>query len=257
MQPLSQLAFWSIAVLASSPGASQDKPVQVIGWVADDRRKPVAGVEVIINRREVRTTTDAAGLFTITIGKADSTIAFRKIGYRPALLSIRPLPPAGDTIEVAMTPSPVQLPELIATAPAAKPLRYAGTAKYDEVFLRKKLGLGSFLMREDLERKFVMSTPELLQGLPGVRVLVGAPGARGQNDVRVVRCPEPRGIGVFIDGTRLIPKADDEAPIIDMLSRVNPAEIEMIEVYRGPGEIPGVYHWDGCAVIAIWTKWNK
>lgn len=49
----------------------------------------------------------------------------------------------------------------------------------------------------------------------------------------------------------------DEEPPVEMLSRVNPSDIEMIEVYRGASEIPRVFHWDGCAVIAIWTRRNK
>jgi hypothetical protein len=48
----------------------------------------------------------------------------------------------------------------------------------------------------------------------------------------------------------------DEEPAVEMLSRINPSDIEMIEVYRGASEIPGVFHWNGCAVIAVWTRWN-
>jgi predicted CoA-binding protein len=48
-----------------------------------------------------------------------------------------------------------------------------------------------------------------------------------------------------------------EEPVIETLSRINPSDIEMIEVFRGPSEIPGIYHWNGCAVIAIWTRWNE
>jgi hypothetical protein len=68
---------------------------------------------------------------------------------------------------------------------------------------------------------------------------------------------------VFIDGVRQLPPKlelasglTEDEPVIDMLSRISPSDIEMIEVYRGAGEIPGVFHWDGCAVIAIWTRWN-
>jgi len=87
-------------------------------------------------------------------------------------------------------------------------------------------------------------------------------------------------VQVFIDGFRQMPggggraasgtslrgsgaasaaRAQDpgEDPVVEMLSRVNPSDIEMIEVYRGLSEIPGVFHWDGCAVIAVWTRWNR
>jgi len=76
-------------------------------------------------------------------------------------------------------------------------------------------------------------------------------------------------VSVFVDGVRevaasLSPSAASgpapafsEEPEIEILSRINPADIEMIEVFRGASEIPAVFHWNGCAVIAIWTRWNK
>ena len=39
-----------------------------------------------------------------------------------------------DTVLVMLVQSPVDLPDLIVTAVADKPLRYAGTTKYDDFF---------------------------------------------------------------------------------------------------------------------------
>ena len=41
-----------------------------------------------------------------------------------------------------------------------------------------------------------------------------------------------------------------------MLSRISARGIEMMEVFRGPGQIPAAFHWDGCAAIVIWTRDN-
>jgi hypothetical protein len=46
----------------------------------------------------------------------------------------------------------------------------------------------------------------------------------------------------------------DMEPEVETLERINPAAIEMIEVFRGASEIPPEFHWNGCAVIAIWTR---
>jgi len=135
-----------------------------------------------------------------------------------------------DTILVELLRSPVELPEVIASASPTKPLRYAGTTKYDEVFLRQKVGLGTLIPRSAIEGRLGASTYELLQGIPAAAVL-GRPPYRGLSF--------------------------DEEPVVEMLSRVNPSDIEMIEVFRGPSEIPGVFHWNGCAAIAVWTRWNK
>jgi len=249
--------------------------VRLVGRVFDETRRPVERVEVIINRRDVRAVTDAAGRFTLVVSSADSTVGFRRIGYHPMLLTLQPLPAPRDTILVELLRSPVELPEVIASASPTKPLRYAGTTKYDEVFLRQKVGLGTLIPRSAIEGRLGASTYELLQGIPGVRTWNGPP-----KRIRFARCQDPAGVTVFIDGVRQVPAATssspadaaaaavlgrppyrglsfDEEPVVEMLSRVNPSDIEMIEVFRGPSEIPGVFHWNGCAAIAVWTRWNK
>ena len=253
---------------------AQDQPrssVPLVGRAIDQTRRPVEGVEVIVNRREVRARTDSDGIFNLDVSPGDSTVGFRRIGYRPMLLTIYPLPPLGDTILVKLVNSPVSLPEVIVSAPPSKPLRYAGTTKYDDVFLRRRIGLGILITREDIYNRFGAASYELLQGTPGVRVWNGPP-----KRIRFVRCQEPGGLAVFIDGVRQVPASSDnpsagvfgiprrsgstsreDEPEIEILSRIDPSDIEMIEVYRGPSEIPGVFHWNGCAVVAIWTRWNR
>ncbi len=223
------------------------------GRVYDEARRPIAGVEVILNRKEVRAVTNGAGLFSLPLAPLDSTIGFRRIGYRPMLLVLHPLPPAGDTILVQLLTSQVELPELIVSAPPSKPLRYAGTTKYDDVFLRQKVGLGTLLTREAITLRFGVSTAQLMEGIPGVHYFDGPP-----KRLRFARCPEPGGVTVYIDGFRQVARAGfEESPEVATLSRIHPSEIEMIEVFRGASEIPGVFHWDGCAVVAVWTRWNR
>ena len=249
---------------AQTPARHQ---VHVVGRIFDDTRRSVEGVEVVVNGGEVRGRTDSTGIFNLDVFPNDSTVGFRRIGYRPLLLSIRPLPPSGDTILVRLVASPVSLAEVMVSGAPTKPLRYAGTTKYDEVFLRRRIGLGILITREDIEARVVFATHELLQGAPGVRVWNGPP-----KRIRFVRCQDPGGISIFVDGVRLIPNAGsgdrtppefagsssrEDEPEIEVLSRINPSDVEMIEVYRGVSEIPGVFHWNGCAVVAIWTRWNR
>ncbi|MBI2404052.1 MAG: carboxypeptidase-like regulatory domain-containing protein [Gemmatimonadetes bacterium] len=261
--------------------AQPHQQVRLVGRVFDETQRLVEGVQVIVNRREVRAITDADGIFRLDVSPSDSTVGFRRIGYRPMLLTIRPLPTPRDTILVQLITSPVDLPEVIVSGQPTKPLRYAGTMKYDDVFLRQRVGLGTLITREAIDRRFGVATHEVLQGIPGIWIWNGPP-----KRIRFARCGDPRGVSVFIDGVRQVPAFSetapatvsgrggsgvidprqvaprsfnpaDEEPLVEMLSRVNPSDVEMIEVYRGPSEIPGVYHWDGCAVIAVWTRWNK
>lgn len=238
-------------------------PTHLVGRVIDEHRSPVEGVEVIFNRREVRARTDSAGFFTLEVGRSDSTIAFRRIGYQPLLATVHPLPPPGDTVLVRLVTSPVTLPEVVISASPSKPLRYAGTTKYDDVFLRRRIGLGTLITREEIDQRVVLATHELLEGVSGVRIWNGPP-----KRIRFTRCGEPGGIAIFLDGMRQItaaPSPDrgprtftvEDEPDIEILSRINPSDMEMIEVYSGASEIPAVFHWNGCAVIAIWTRWNN
>ncbi len=261
-------------ILALVPGGStglsgqSPQESQVVGRVYDQLRRPIAGVEVLIDRREVRATTNGSGVFTISVTARDSTVAFRRIGYRPMLVALHPMPPTNDTILVELVESPAQLPEIITSAPPSKPLRYAGTTKYDDVFLRQRVGFGTLISREMVDNRLGGSTADLLQGIPGVRVSNGPP-----KRLHFARCQDPGGIAVFIDGVLLVPRSQgpgttqtfgavsrpsqEETPEVEMLSRVHPRDVEMIEVYRGVGEIPGAYHWNGCAVVAVWTRWNR
>ncbi len=276
MQPrlpiLTMLAAAAAAVPDAAPAQGPAPDIVLVGRTHDQWRRPVPMVEVILNRRAVVATTDAEGRFTLRISPGDSTLGFRRIGYRPMLLSLHPLPPPRDTVLVELIASEVALPEIIVSAPPSKPLRYAGTTKYDEVFLRRRLGLGTLLTRETLDRRFGATTAEMLQEVPGVRVWNGPP-----RQLRFPRCPEPGGVAVFVDGVRQVPAqtirpegsavssrrraaarpALNESPEIEILDRVHPSDIEMIEVYRGAGQIPGAFHWDGCAVVAIWLRWNR
>ncbi len=239
--------------------------VRLVGRVLDESHRPVEGVEVLVNRQVVRVLTDSAGIFQLDVSPRDSTVGFRRIGYRPMLFTIDPLPPPGDTILVELVNSPISLPEVIISARPSKPLRYAGTTKYDEVFLRNKVGLGTLISRDAIDTRFGFDTHELLRGIAGIRIWNGPP-----KRIRFARCQQPGGVSVFIDGMRQIPTTRSESaaesgpvasvadePEIELLSRVDVRDIEMIEVFRGAGEIPGVFHWNGCAVIAIWTKWNR
>ncbi len=137
------VTIWTVLGLASSgvtttswAQARPRQPVHLVGRVFDETRRTVDGVEVIVNRPEVRARTDSAGIFNFDAVPDDCTVGFRRIGYRPMVLTIDPLPPLGDTILVQLVTSPVSLPEVIVSAPPSKPLRYAGTTKYDDVFLR-------------------------------------------------------------------------------------------------------------------------
>ena len=102
----------SLAPLAPIAGLSGLQQGHLVGRVVDQSRRPLDAVEVVINRREVRAVTGTSGVFTLEVTPVDRTIAFRRIGYRPSVFSINPLPNSADTLLVQLEPSALQLAEI-------------------------------------------------------------------------------------------------------------------------------------------------
>ncbi len=142
------------------------------------------------------------------------------------------------------------LPDVTVTVKSAKPIEYANTAKYDEFFRRKQVGLGRYLSRRDIDRKAASQTVSLILGLPGVRVMLGVPGV-SPTHVWFRGCTQ---VSVWVDGWMLSPQARTPAELGELLDRIHPLVIEMIEVYDSPAVMQAEFLGDSCAAIAIWTR---
>ncbi|HEV8150318.1 MAG TPA: Plug domain-containing protein [Gemmatimonadales bacterium] len=180
----------------------------------------------------------------------------RRIGYRAQYLTATLA--AGDHKEVtiALTPGVYELPEVAVTARLAKPIEYAWTTKYDEFFRRKLVGLGRYISRQDIDKKAAAHTVELLLGVPGVRVYLGMPGV-SPDRVKFNGCAGQLSVpqvSVWIDGWELHPTASSPEEVAELLERVNPLTIEMMEVYTGPARMQAEFRGNTCATIAIWTR---
>jgi hypothetical protein len=147
------------------------------------------------------------------------------------------------------------------TARYAKPAAYAGTAKFDGFFRRQRLGVGTYISREQIERSNAFHTIEILRGIPGVRADIH-PVITDQA-VSFARCGQrdpDYNVTVWIDGQRIYPEGGSVASpkaVAEMIARISPTGIEMMEIYRGASQIPAEYHTDGCAAVVIWTRHNR
>jgi hypothetical protein len=56
-------------------------------------------------------------------------------------------------------------------------------------------------------------------------------------------------IRVFINGM--------DVGTAEQLNDINPAEIEAMEIYKGPGELPVEARGKGCAAVFVWTRVSK
>jgi hypothetical protein len=257
------------------PGALQAQPdsvrAVVEGRVTDPRGNPISQVELIWQTDKRSVLSRADGSFSLSVPvRGETVVLVRRIGYNAQALRVD-LSRGMWRGDIVMQPGSYVLPDVVLNARAAKPAAYAGTSKYDGFFQRQRLGLGTFITREQIEKLNAASTLEILRGIPGIAVDVGNPGYPGSADIHIARCQSNSGyrrVGkttVWIDGHMLLETQSSDTgehgpealKLAELLSRIAPGNIELVEVYRGVSEIPGEFHYDGCAAIVIWTRYNR
>lgn len=231
------------------------------GRVTDPSGRPVAEAEVLWQKGKLSVLTRDDGSFNLVVpARGVVVVLVRRPGFSAQALLVDLTRISFWRGSIVLQPGTFKLPDIEVTARHAKPAQYAATAKFDDFFRRQRLGLGTFISREDIEKSNAFHTIEILRGIAGVRADV-RPG--GDGAVAFARCsPNEPGynVTVWIDGQRQYPAGGGVAgptQVAEMISRISPTGIEMIEVFRGVSQIPAEYHIDGCAVIAIWTRWNR
>jgi Carboxypeptidase regulatory-like domain/TonB-dependent Receptor Plug Domain len=213
------------------------------------------------------------GSFTLELRAAGTfTLRAERAGYQPSTSGALPVG-VRETLEVEL--------RISATALAMEPLRVTArmepprrrALELNGFYDRERRGLGKFVRREDLERGRNLNMAQALSRVEGARVLnlgahqyiffprngsprFGSPAAaasRGPLNTRppagppTVRCLPH----LYVDGSRMTYDAQ-----ADINAAVSPDQVEAIEVYRGPSEIPAQYAGNDamCGVILIWTK---
>ncbi|HET9275946.1 MAG TPA: carboxypeptidase regulatory-like domain-containing protein [Gemmatimonadales bacterium] len=214
------------------------------GRVTDQLGHPLEAARVYLEQRpRDAVLTGSNGGFMLRSSGAGRTLIFvHRIGYNAQVVRIEVDSAKGWNGTIVLEPGAFVLPEIRVAARYAKPERYAGTTRYDDVFRRMRLGGGTLISREDIERWQPSRTVEVLRIVPGTKVSIQPPGHPQGTAVAFVRCNE------------FPPRINVMSIIGEILDRISPNEIEMIEVFRGIGSLPPEFAGDACAAIAIWTR---
>jgi hypothetical protein len=97
---------------AAIVGSAQGQNPSLRGVVRDTGRAPLAGVDVLVGRRQ--TQTDAQGVFRVdSLPPGEYVIMVRRIGYTPIRSRVT-VGPATPDLEYVLAPAPVLLPALVA-----------------------------------------------------------------------------------------------------------------------------------------------
>jgi len=242
----------AVALLAAPAAARAQQPAGAFLQVhVTDAATAAAVPDAEVALGNTRTRTDAGGRALLPLRAARATLVVRRLGYADLQREVTATPEG--VVEVALTPAAVALANVDATAarmPMSPPLQ--------RFYARMEHGRGSFLTREQIERRKPRRLTDLFREIPGVRV---TSTSRGERLVMTGATPamyrvDPRWepgdcpVQYFLDGVSYMPD------FAGVPNDVRPDEVEGIEVYRRLSEVPVEFRRPGaeCGVVLIWLK---
>ena len=248
-------ALIGVAMLAA--GAVVGADAQVLrGRVSDAvTQRPLPQVSVSLYSDSLKllgeARSDSTGVFMLRLPQPGSYhVMPRKIGYfgsvvGPLAMTTR------DTFELLVHLAPVAISIRGVEVTATRDPHIDFTRGFEA---RRARGIGSFVTREEIDKRAAPRTLDLLRGLAGVSV-IDDDGSPGLNDLMVVSNRGTRSaagacrLSMFVDGLQV-----DDAQVN---RTYRPSDFEAIEVYAA-SQVPIQFRMQGseCGAILFWTKWE-
>ena len=229
-------------VAIGAPLVAQPRVGAVSGVVTDSGGHALGNVEVMLMRSGRAVRTDSAGHFMLAaIPAGPNDIGFRRVAFEPVIVSLRI--PADDTtdVEVHLGGITPLLPAVIVND------RVERSRVLEQFEARRRLGVGHFVTRADIERRRPNVLSEYMRMVPGVRITTLDNGRTALRFARNPRgnCPPQ----YFVDG---IPASNFD------IDEVLPGDVEGVELYAGAAGVPPQFNrFNGtsiCGTILIWTR---
>jgi hypothetical protein len=248
----------------------------------DSTKVRIADAEVLIADLGLSAMTDARGEFRIRgVPTGSHKVQVRKIGYSFTERDV--------DVDGGASPDYTFVMSRITTLDSVK-VNASGYSPNDEAMREfeehRKMGLGKFFTRADLEKLRDQRMSSILAQMPGTKVQTGGGGegwilsnrgtkSLGMGPTGAGSCDPPKQDHpdstatrgrirppclngcyphVFVDGVDVSPA---EVPNIN---RFTPYEIEALEYYAGPAQVPAEYNRlnkSACGVIVIHTRRGK
>ena len=236
------------------------EPGRVVGRVLDrETGRTVEAADVVLQGFDERRATNANGRFMFAdVTPGAYSVSVRHLAYEGIAQAV--YVPPNRTIEVnfELTADPIELEPIVIIGVRDKRLENNGF--YERQEISERLGLGVFFTRAEIRRTAAQQVTQLLQRVPGVRVICSGSRActirmtRGQPSLSRRSEQGCDNTNVYIDGVRVI---RDTSPDVEVTldDFVLASEITAMEVYRGAAEIPAEFGGavGRCGAIVIWT----
>ena len=211
---------------------------QLNGTVVGADGKPLEGAQVYLVGAAVGARADSRGVFHLS-GRPSGTqtVEVRQLSYAPKRYTVD-LSPSRESRLTAVMDAKAQVLGTV-TVEGKQTIDIPG---FDA---RAKRGLGTFLDRDEIEKRQSVLTTDLFRTIPGLTV-----GFDGTN--YVVQSSRGQGCQVqwYLDGSPF----DNSDNSLDQMIR--PDDIEAVEVYKSASEVPVQFQGQNgsCGTILVWTK---
>ena len=245
MPRLTRLLPLIALALSASPALAQKGDSRLTGTVTDKRSGlPVAAAE-ITNRADGRSVrTDSTGRYQFPELPAGIVrLAIHAGGFNDQTVVIALMKAESMTRLIELDSAPVNraaaqaLPGVAVTTPASRGPRYVDFER------RQHTGRGQYLTREEIESRGYHSLQDAVRTMRGVNISCGGGGGCY---IMMARAPMQCAPEYVVD-EQVNNSFGAQTPIRD---------IEALEVYTGPSEVPGEFAGRnaGCGVVVIWTR---
>jgi hypothetical protein len=243
-----------LAVPAHRAVGQEERTGIVLGTVRNVNQVPLQGAEVSILGTSFRAVSSDSGEFRFE-GVRGGRFKFlaRRLGFQPAEVTIVLAEGERKEIRVILLGIPEMLDSVVVMGEQS-------TGRMAEFWRRRTIGVGAFITRAEIERRRPSRSSMLLMSLSGVAV--SGTDALGQPNIQMGRSGTASAtrnraqflaadcqVAYYVDGMQTSRGAFhiDDIPAQD---------IEAIEVYRGPSEVPAKFRAidTGCGLIVIWTR---
>jgi hypothetical protein len=194
---------------------------------------------------------DSGGHFEISAPQAGRfRLRASRIGYSETVT--KPFDVfGGETVqlELRVAVAAVPLEPLRVTARGRTPSTYLQHTGFYE---RELHGVGNFLTRYEIEKRGGSLLSDAMRSLPGVRLRrVDRIGQQMDIHLRNMRCPPT----VYLDGAIVRLGGPSRPDVLALDDLVLLSDIDGIEVYAGPGEVPAAFNRSAhCGVVVLWTR---
>ncbi|HEX9958961.1 MAG TPA: TonB-dependent receptor [Fibrella sp.] len=242
VQVLVTVVFTGSASAADTPAKSMlAKPIRlaeipVSGTVSDETGQALPGVSVVVKGTSRGTSTDATGLFRLSVPDQNSVLVFSYVGYEPQEIAVN----TQTAFTISLKTDNKSLNEVVVVG--------YGTQKKADL-----TGAIATVSADKLKSRAAISYGEALAGqMAGVQVQQtnGAPGGEGLT-IRV------RGTGSISAGSSPLYVIDGYPIDGSGFSLVNPSDIESIQVLKDASST-AIYGSRGAnGVILVTTKKGK